>query len=653
MGFSDKEKEYIKCASDPLYFLNNYGYVFDARKQRVERMTCFKYQEECIEKFHEFQNNIILKSRQTGLSVISAGYCAWRLIFRTDQKILIIANDGDGAERFLGTIKQFVIRAPSWMLPDGGTADDPTRTNNQKKIELYNDSWAKARASSENAGRGESLTLLVLDEAAFIEHIVKIGMGAGMALSATQGKCIWLSTPNGTGGLYHKAWIDAEDKRNDFVPTTVHWTQNPNSAIGLEKRRDMNGESVFWSPWYEKECKRLNYDPVLIAQELDLSFEGSKRLAIETDLISKYEKRLLTDEYKKIVSEKRYYDYRQPVGNRFVTYETSFHVFKPPQTGHRYVIGGDVARSDGTDYSTLHVVDIDTLEVVAEYRDKISPDLFAEVIYAVGKDFNYAYLAIEANSFGLATTLDLNRKMGYERMHFCKTIKELHVRTEDYKVNTDETIPGFQTTKKTKPLLVNTLRVYMREGELKIYSQRVLSELRSFIQKGDKSEAENGYNDDLVIALGIALYIRDTDFQNATQTQEMYRSMLDAISYSSGDMEGKSYTANEKVENNQVADGGGLYFGNYIEEEGEILDEEGNDVSWLLTPINPVKTHYFDDPEASPRDELLTLAKRQGYVPKTCLLGGETVMGLVNKGEDPCLGCQCDRIKCKGRLINA
>lgn len=195
-NLSDREREYIKCASDPLYFLNNYGYVFDAKKQKVLPMTCFEYQEDCIDAYHKYQNNIVLKSRQTGLSAITAGYCAWRLIFRIDQKILIIANDGDGAERFLGTIKQFIFNAPRWMLP--GTPeqvlkDDPTNTNNQKKIELYNNSWAKARASSENAGRGESLTMLVLDEAAFIEHINKIWMGAGMALSATQGKCIWIS----------------------------------------------------------------------------------------------------------------------------------------------------------------------------------------------------------------------------------------------------------------------------------------------------------------------------------------------------------------------------------------------------------------------------------------------------------------------------
>jgi hypothetical protein len=98
-------EEYIKCAKSPVYFLNNYGYVFDATEKKVKKMVCFKYQENCVDIFHKEQNSIILKSRQTGLSVITAGYVAWRLMFRYDEKILIIANDGAGARRFLATVK--------------------------------------------------------------------------------------------------------------------------------------------------------------------------------------------------------------------------------------------------------------------------------------------------------------------------------------------------------------------------------------------------------------------------------------------------------------------------------------------------------------------------------------------------------------------
>ena len=92
MALTYYQKEYIKCAKDPKYYLNTYGYVFYAKKQKILPMECFKYQEDAIDDFHRFQNNIILKSRQVGVSVITAGYVAWRLIFRNEEKILIVGR---------------------------------------------------------------------------------------------------------------------------------------------------------------------------------------------------------------------------------------------------------------------------------------------------------------------------------------------------------------------------------------------------------------------------------------------------------------------------------------------------------------------------------------------------------------------------------
>lgn len=716
MSLINLQDEYLKCATDPIYFLNTYGYVFDARKQRVEKMKCFEYQEDCVFKFHKHRNNVVLKSRQclpegtfvdtatgtkpiqdfkkgdelysfnlennkletdsikdawcsgekecvkiitydgkevesgkihpfyvigkswvsakelqdgdailnkenkqsvvkkvveignkicydleveknenffvndllvhnTGLSVITAGYVAWRLIFRKDEKILIIANDGDGAMRFLGTVKQFINYTPNWLKPGDGLS----LIDNQKYIKLKNNSYAQAKASSPEAGRGDSLTLLVLDETAFIENADTIWMAAGLALSQTQGKCIMVSTPNGTSNLYHSVWTEADKKSNnfaadDFVPTRVHWVQNPYCAEGLELKMDDSGEKVYWSPWYESECKRMHFDRVKIAQELDLSFEGSKHLAIENEIISKYEKRLLLDEYKLIDKNKTYYDYKNEPGERFVTYETNFWVFKKYVPGHKYIIGADVARGDGTDFSTIQVIDIDTLEVVAEYRDKVAPDLFAHVIYNVAMDYGEAYVVVECNSFGLATAMDLNRKMNYTRMYFSKNIKEIYVRPYDYKVDENEIIPGFQTTSRTRPLAVNNLRIHLREGSLKIYSKRLMSEFRTFVQKGERPEAEKGKNDDLIFALAIGLFIRDTEYQNAAESKEMYKGMLDAIGYCSQSIAGQSFSTNSNGEeiSDIPPDAGGIFFNSFSKDKKDDGDDFNN-LGWLLS----------------------------------------------------------------------
>ncbi len=720
MSPKPSQEEYLRCVTDPIYYLNTYGYVFNAKTQRVEKMTCFEYQEDCIYKFHKFRNNIVLKSRQclpegtlvdtptgkvaiqdfkvgdelcsfnlnenkveidiikdawcsgnrqcvkiflengetiesgenhpfylhtktfvrageikagdkilnvssgyigvkkvkkigikrcfdisvdknenflingllthnTGLSAITAGYVAWRLLFRKDEKILIIANDGDGATRFLKHVKQFINHTPAWLKP----GDGKPVVDNQKYISLKNGSYAQAKASSEQAGRGDSLTLLVLDETAFIENADTIWMAAGMALSVTRGKCIMISTPKGSGNLYYETWTRAEQNQgelgdDDFVPTKVHWMQNPYCADGLELRQEENGEITYWSPWYEEVCKKLHYDRVKIAQELDLSFEGSKYLAIENELISKYEKRLLLDEYQSVIKNKTFYDYRNKKGERFVDYDTDFHIYKKYINGHRYIIGADVARGDATDYSTIQVIDIDTLEVVAEYRGKVAPDLFAHVIYNIGMDYGEAYVVVECNSFGLATAIDLNRKMNYSRMYFSKNIQEIYVRPYDYKINENEIIPGFQTTKRTRPLVVNNLRTHLREGTLKIYSNRLMSEFKTFVQKGERPEAEKGKNDDLIFALAIALFVRDTEYETASMSKEMYKGMLDAISFSSGRIDGQNFQSNASElseENSEKKEDsypvvGGIFLNDFSEDRNNDVD---NDIDWLLS----------------------------------------------------------------------
>lgn len=577
----DKRDEYLKCATNPKYFLNNYGYIFDADLNSIGLMNCFKYQEKCVDKFHKFRNNIVLKSRQTGLSVITAGYVAWRLIFRKDEKILIIANDGTGAVRFLTTVKQFIDYTPKWLLPGNGER----LISNQKKVQLENNSWAEAKASSQNAGRGDSLTMLVLDETAFIEYAREIWTAAGLALSRTNGKCIMISTPNGRGNLFHSTWENAESNKspdkNDFVTTRVHWTENPFCAKGIELRTNEKGERVYWSPWYEGESKRLEYDRVKIAQELDLSFEGSKYLAVESDLTAKYEKRFLLDEYINIEKNMTYYDYKQPQGERFVNYVTNFHIFKKYIKGSNYIISADVARGDGTDFSAIQIIDVEKLEVVAEYREKISPDLLAQVLYCIAIDYGEAYVVIEANSFGLGTAFDLNRKMNYKKMYFSKSVQDIYVRPYDYKVAEDETIPGFQTSKKTRPLVIGNLMSHMREGALKFYSKRLMSEFRTFIQKGDRPEAEKGKNDDLIFALAIGLFIRDTEYSNAVTTKEMYKGMLDAFGYSTGNIKGKNYTSSEKIEEKNI-EIPPLAGGIFVADEIKQCDTNDNDLGWLL-----------------------------------------------------------------------
>lgn len=578
-------KEKYECVKSPIYFLNTYGYVFDASKKKISKMKCFTYQERCVRDFDKFQNNIVLKSRQTGLSVITAGYVAWRLMFRYEEKILIIANQGDGAIRFLETVKQFIDNTPEWLLPT------TISKKNQTELEFAkpHSSWIKAKASSPEAGRGESLTMLVLDETAFIKDDEQIWMGAGMALSMTKGKCIMISTPNGTGGLYHSTWVGAingKDGGNDFNHLEVHWTENPNSSEGLEMRKDMKGNDVPWSPWYESQCQRLGYDSVKIAQELDLSFEGSKYLAIESELIEKYEKKIRkTSPYLYIKYDFLYKG--EAKAGTYVTDETNFHLWKQVELGRNYIVGVDVARGDGKDYSTIQVFDVESLEQVAEYRDRVGVDLLPYLVDWVGRTYNNAFVVVEANSFGLSVGFDLRDKLQYKRLFYSKNVQDMHVRsTSDYKIPEGIEIPGFQTTRKSRPLIIKAVIQHMREGGLILHSKRLLSEMKTFIVKGDRPEAEQGYNDDLIMALALALYVRDTEYGNVTYANNMYKSMLDSIvisTNSTASIPSEDYSPGKRDETYkrgefEAPSGGGLFIKNDQLEDGGGDD----DFSWLL-----------------------------------------------------------------------
>lgn len=547
-------QEYIKCSQDPVYFANNYGYVFDMKRQQISKMKCFPYQEDCLRTFNDNQNSIVLKSRQMGLSVISAMYIAWRLVFCFDERMLVVADNGNGAVRFLNTVRQVLDRLPDWMLPD------ERLINNTKQISFSNGSWVKAVASSKQAGRGESLTCLILDETAFIEHAQDIWMGAGLALSATQGKCVMISTPRGTGNLYHQTWVQASRNEGSFVSMQLHWSMHPILSEELEYRKDADGKEYPWSPWYGKECERLHHDKVKISQELDLSFEGSSAVVVDNSIIMKY---------RRDIGDKKpicYFDFKKEE-NSFVSYETSFHIWKKPKENGNYIIGGDVGRGDSKDYSTLQIIDADELEQVGEYQGKIVPDTFAELINKVGLIYNNAYLAIECNSFGLATTLILKNQIKYpsDRMYIAKSAVKLYNRTHNYIVEKDTDVPGFQTTVKTRPLLISALTKYMRDMQIKINSNRLLIEFETFIYNGEKIEHAPGFNDDLIFAFAIALLIRDTEFESVFWNKKKTMEMLDMITHSSQSLETLNIEGSEKKSWED--------------------DDDLNDTSWLFAPI--------------------------------------------------------------------
>ena len=212
------KKEYVKCAQDPVYFLKKYCYIQHPMKGKIPFHT-WDFQEKTLRDFHEHRYNVILKARQLGLSTLTAGYTLWMMTFHQDKNVLVIATKQDTAKNLVTKIRVMHANLPSWVKQQ--CVED-----NKLSLRYANGSQVKAISSKEDAGRSEALSLLILDEAAFIDKIDEIWTAAQQTLS-TGGSCIALSTPNGVGNWFHKTWVGAEEGTNQFNWIKLHWTVHP------------------------------------------------------------------------------------------------------------------------------------------------------------------------------------------------------------------------------------------------------------------------------------------------------------------------------------------------------------------------------------------------------------------------------------------
>lgn len=528
-------REIVECTKDPHYYLNNYGMVYNPKHGYIP-FRMFKYQEESLNNFKDYRFNILLKSRQTGYSTLTAGYIAWMIMFNKAKEIVVVANKQDNAQGFIRKVKSFISKSPDWMVPS-------IESDNKKSIWLTNGSKVTAVATTGDAGRSESLSLLVIDEAAMIEATKADDLwAAAYPTLAMGGSAIIISTPKGSGGFYHKQWIAAKTKQSDFHPSIVHWTQHPLYARGLQwfcyiDEEDEDNKNCGYenfnkkfgdtcdfcggvikatSPWYIDTCRQLG-DERKVAQELDCDFLGSGDNVIKEKYIKQAE-----------------LNNRTPL--TLDGFDDNVWIWEEPKPKAEYFIGADVARGDGSDYSGFHIIRLDTMEQVAEYRGKLPPDMYAEMLFNYGMRYNEATIAVEANSVGIATCLKLV-DMEYENIFrsvkgqsYDRDKKKLDRALQDQ----NSMIPGFQTTLKNRPLLVAELEEMVRTNRVKINSTRLISEIRTFIWRNGKPEAMAGYNDDLTISMGMSLLIINTTLEDIKDSEAMVRATIGSIGSSHG-----------------------------------------------------------------------------------------------------------------------
>jgi len=473
-------KELIKCGKDPSYFLKKYIKIQHPTKGLVKFNT-YPFQDDCLKDFVDHRFNVILKSRQLGISTLSAAYAVWLAYFYKDKNILIIATKLAVAQNFIKKVKTAIRGLPSWMNLTEVIG------SNKQGVEFSNGSQIKAVPTSDDAGRSEALSLLIIDEAAFIRNFDEIWMGLYSTLS-TGGRSIVLSTPNGVGDKYHDLCTGAESGENEFNLIKLMWDVHP--------ERD--------EKWFETETRNMSKKQ--IAQELMCDFAASGETFLAANDLENMALRVKTP-----------IERWGPGMNVWV--------WKYSLSEHKYVISADVSRGDAADYSTFHVLDVNTGEQVAEYRGKVPPDQFAILLAEAGKRYNNALVCPENNTYGYAVVMKLS-EIGYTNLYYKNEKDKLNAL---YTGNVQLSKIGFTTNAQSRGQILTKLEEVLRNNSVSFYSSRFIEELKTFVWKGQKAQAQKGKNDDLVMAAAIGVWLFDSDPKVNKQNVDLNKAMLDGF----------------------------------------------------------------------------------------------------------------------------
>ena len=529
MGMTKQEliQEYVKCHGNTPYALKTYLQTYDNTQQKHVPFVLFPEQKEMVEDFENYSDNIVLKYRQAGVSTATAGWISKKLQFaskESPEKILILANKLDTATEMANKIKGFLRQWPDWI--NVGFDKDK---NSQKHYKLNNGSEVKAVATSVDALRGYTPTILVFDEAAYIESGGDL-WAACMASLATGGKVIVISTPNGFDQIYYEVFDQSIRGLNNFKISYLSWYHDPRFTkdLGWVKTKDIvhfllnrdeyKEEDIAYnlkqdeyqtyldmgykpfSSWFESMCKKLKFDRRKISQELECAFLGSGDNVINSTTMEQIQEHICEP-------------IEKWVGN-------GLWVWKEPVPGHKYIMGIDVSRGDSEDSSGFIIIDFDEREQVVEYLGKIPPDIVADLANKWAKKYSCFVVIDITGGMGVATSRKM-LELGYKDFYYDGVKAE-----EMWKFNPDTKTPGINFNSK-RAQIVQALEEQLRTG-FKIRSQRLVNELKTFVYINGRPDHMKGHHDDLIMSLGMALYVAQNSFTQLKKNVEQAKAMLDA-----------------------------------------------------------------------------------------------------------------------------
>lgn len=461
----DMLQEYLKCAQDPIYFSEKYIKIVHVDHGLIP-IRMYDYQKEIVIKLTNNRRVTVVTSRQAGKTTTATCIILHYILFNEHKTVALLANKGDAAREILDRIKLAYEALPDWLQQ--GVVEW-----NKGSIELENGCKVLAAATSSSAIRGKSISLLYIDEAAFVENWDEFFASVFPTISSGETtKILFTSTPNGLNHFY-KTCEGAKQDINGYQYVEVPWQRVP----GRDEK------------WRQETLGAMDFDTEKFAQEFECAFLGSSGTLISGAVL------------KTLVN-------KTPITSR-----DGLNVYKEPVKDHQYAMSVDVSRGKGLDYSAFQVIDITKMpyEQVCVYKNNmVTPVDFAEVINRVSRAYNKASILVEINDVGQQVADTLYSDFECETLIHTENAGARGKRISGGWTKAGDR--GVRTTKTVKALGCSMLKLLIEQYQLIINDHDTIYELSRFSKKKSSYEAETGANDDLVMCLVLFAWMSDQQY---------------------------------------------------------------------------------------------------------------------------------------------
>jgi hypothetical protein len=472
---------------DPIYFIENYMKIVSLDEGLVP-MNMYKFQKKMVKTFHKNRFTICKLPRQSGKSTIIIAYLLHYVLFNPNVNVAILANKSSTARDILGRLQLGYEHLPKWL-------QQGVISWNKGSLDLENGSSILAASTSASAIRGGSYNIIFLDEFAYVPSTVSEEFFSSVYPTISSGKTtkvMIVSTPHGMN-MFYKLWTDAENKKNDYVPIEVHWSEVP-------------GRDEVW-----KEETIRNTSQSQFNSEFECEFLGS----IDT-LIAPHKLKQMP--------------YVDPIQSH-----ADLDIFEKPDPKKTYFLTADVARGSSQDYSAFVVMDVTTMpyKIVAKYRNnEVKPLMFPHKIHEVAKAYNNCFVMVEVNDIGEQVANSLQFDLEYDNLVMA-SMRGRSGQILGAGFSGGKAQLGVRTTKAVKRIGCSNLKQLIESDKLLIPDYDVMNELSTFVVKGSSWAADDGCNDDLVACLFLFAWAVDQQyFKELTDNdirERMYKEQQDQL----------------------------------------------------------------------------------------------------------------------------